>query len=314
MKNILITGAAGFIGSNLCEYYLKNNYTVVGLDNLSTGTAQNILLLQKKYPQLFQFIQIDVCNTWPKLTGEFEIVYHLASPASVKQYTRLSLETMAANSTGLKNALQFADDKKARLVFASTSEIYGSPIFSPQPETYWGNTNSFGERSCYNESKRFGESLIYSWNKKHNTNHGIVRIFNTYGPGMNPKEDDRVVISFLKQALKNQDITIFGNGLQTRSFCYIDDLILGLKLYADSKINYPINLGNDSEITILELAEMIRLLSKSQSQIILKTLPADDPPQRCPDLTRARTELNWAPRTSLSEGLEKFFTWLKPQA
>lgn len=310
MKSVLITGAAGFIGSNLCEFYLKKNVRVIGFDNFSTGSHENVSYLQKKYSANFKFIEIDVCNAWPNFDEEFDYIYHLASPASVKQYSKLSLETMWANSIGLKNALQFADNKKAQVIFTSTSEIYGSPLLSPQPETYWGNTNSFGERSCYNESKRFGESLIFSSNKKNKTTHKIARIFNAYGPGMN-LNDDRVVITFFKQALKNLDITIYGNGSQTRSFCYIDDIVTGLDLLARSTITSPVNIGNDLEISIFELAVLIQLSTKSQSRIMLMDLPVDDPPQRCPDLTKARNELNWSPTTNLNDGLNQFSHWLK---
>lgn len=309
MKSVLITGAAGFIGSHLCEHYLKQGYQVVGLDNFLTGSPQNIEQLKQKYNSDFFFIELDVSKPWPYIEGfhipNLKYVFHFASPASVKNYQKYALETMWVNSIGLSNAIQFADEHKARVIFASTSEIYGTPLSSPQKESHWGNVNSFGARSCYDEAKRFGEALVYSSNKTNHTLHGIVRIFNTYGPRMNP-EDDRVVNSFINLALESKNLVVFGDGQQTRSFCYIDDLINGISQYAASEISQPVNLGHDSEITILELAQLIISLTGSQSQVVLSELPEDDPPQRKPDLSLARTQLNYSPVVSLSEGLKKF--------
>lgn len=307
MKRVLITGAAGFIGSHLAEFYLKKNNLVTGIDNFSTGTKKNVERLSS-YSQ-FCFFQHDITQEWKDfdfLQQPFDLVFHLASPAAVNQYQVLSLETMWSNSVGLKHALEFATQKNARLIFSSTSEIYGSPSIHPQPENYWGEVNSFGERSCYDESKRFGETLIYSWNQRHKTQHGLVRIFNTYGPFMNP-HDGRVIIQFLRQALANQSLTIYGQGKQTRSFCYIDDLILGLVAYANSNLTSPVNLGNDNEITIRQLAETLIQLFNSKSKLAFMDLPQDDPPQRCPDLAVARQKLNYHPKISLEEGLQQLF-------
>lgn len=239
-----------------------------------------------------------------------DYLFHLASPAAVNQYQILNIETMWANSTGLKNALEFASQMKARLIFSSTSEIYGSPEMPTQNESYWGHVNSFGARSCYDESKRFGEALIYNWNQRYKTEHGLVRIFNTYGPGMNP-HDGRVIIQFMRQALQNRNLSVFGLGKQTRSFCYIDDLIRGLDLYANSQLTEPINLGNAEEIAILSLAKTIISITKSKSQIDHVPLPKDDPPLRQPDLTLARQKLNYSPEIKLEQGLNKLRDSLK---
>ncbi len=311
MKKILITGCAGFIGSHLAEFYLKKGDQVFGIDNFCTGTLENILLLQK-YPH-FHFKEIDVCQNWNSIHFKLEqnsFVFHLASPAAVNQYQALSLETLQANSVGLQQALQFADRYKARLVFSSTSEIYGSPQISPQPESYWGHVNSFGERSCYDESKRFGETLIYNWNKRFKTQHGLVRIFNTYGPRMN-LQDGRVLIQFLRQALDHQNLRVFGDGQQTRSFCYIEDLIQGLNLYANSNLIEPINLGHDEEIKILALAKLIIQLTNSRSSIQFEKLPADDPPQRRPEISLARQKLDYNPQIKLKTGIQKIVEALK---
>jgi nucleoside-diphosphate-sugar epimerase len=309
VKSVLVTGAAGFIGSHLCEYYLRHGYQVVGLDNYLTGSLDNIEYLQQHYKSDFFFIELDVSKPWPYIENfhiqNLKYVFHFASAASVKNYQKYALETMWVNSTGLSNAIRFADDHKARLIFASTSEVYGTPLSSPQKESDWGNVNSFGARSCYDESKRFGEALIYTSNKAHDTSHGVLRIFNTYGPRMNP-DDDRVVNSFISLAKATQDLVVYGNGKQTRSFCFIDDLINGISLYANSELNQPVNLGNDSEISILELAELVIKMTESHSKIVFKPLPKDDPPQRRPDLSIARTLLGYAPSVSLSDGLKKF--------
>ncbi len=312
MKSVLVTGAAGFLGSHLCEYYLKLGYTVIGVDNFCTGLRSNIEVLQKSYPT-FQFLEKDVTLDWTDLPAakNLEFVFHFASPASPPHYQKLALETLWVNSIGLKNALQFADQNFARVVFASTREVYGDPELSPQPESSWGNVNSFGERSCYDEAKRFGEALIYSHNKLRNTKHGLVRIFNTYGPRMNPN-DGRVVINFILQALQNSDLTIYGDGKQTRSFCYVSDLINGISAYAASNLTEPMNLGNDKEFTVLELAEIILKNIPSKSRLTFKDLPVDDPKKRRPDLAMAKLHLSgWAPTVNLQEGVSKMAEWVK---
>lgn len=311
MTNIIVTGSAGFIGSNLCEYLLKKNYSVTGIDNYLTGQKRNTNFLLS-LSQNFTFHELDVSNPWPHVelfSPHTHYIFHLASPASVKSFQRLPLQTLKSNSIGLMNALTLADSLNARLIFASTSEIYGSSTISPQNEAYWGNVNPYGERSSYDESKRFGESLIYSWNKINRTKHGIIRIFNTYGPRMHP-EDDRAPNAFITHALKNETLYVYGDGKQTRSFCYIDDLIEGIMNYAKSDICYPINLGNDIETPIIELAQIILNLTKSTADIVFKDLPSDDPPKRCPDLSLAKKNISYKPKTSLEEGLKKTVTWL----
>lgn len=314
MKSVLVTGAAGFLGSHLCENYLRLGYEVYGLDNFYTGLRSNIEELKSRYPE-FQFIEKDVSTEWTSLPeiSNLQYVFHFASPASPPHYQKLALETLWVNTIGLNNAIQFADKHKARIVFASTSEVYGDPEFSPQPESYWGYVNSFGERSCYDEAKRFGEALIFSHNKMKGTRHGLVRIFNTYGPRMNPN-DGRVVINFILQALQNKDLTVYGDGKQTRSFCYVDDLIKGISQYAESGITFPVNLGNDTEFTMLELAEVVLKAIPSNSKLSFKNLPSDDPKKRRPDLTLAKKHLGgWNPEVPLKKGVELMAEWLKLQ-
>ncbi|MGZ3690423.1 MAG: NAD-dependent epimerase/dehydratase family protein, partial [Pseudobdellovibrio sp.] len=305
---------AGFLGSHLSEYYLKNDFTVYGLDNFCTGSESNIDYLKKLSPH-FHFFEKDVSEHWfdlPRME-DLRYVFHFASPASPPHYQKLALETLWVNTTGLNHALHFADYHKARVVFASTSEIYGDPEFSPQPESYWGNVNSFGERSCYDEAKRFGEALIFSHNKKFMTHHGLVRIFNTYGPRMNPN-DGRVVINFILQALQNVDLTVYGDGLQTRSFCYVDDLISGISKYADAELTFPVNIGNDREFNMLELADVVLKAVPSKSQLLFKDLPSDDPKKRRPDLSLAKKHLaGWQPSIALEDGVKRMADWLKAE-
>ncbi len=310
-KNALVTGAAGFLGYHLCSRLLKEGYTVFGVDDICTGLDSNAEDLKKKG---VQFFKADVSNDWSQwnrsLPPSFDLVFHFASPASPPLYQKMQLKTLAVNSLGLYRALEFATAHNARLVFASTSEIYGSPQVSPQPESYWGNTNSFGARSCYDEAKRFGESLIYSYNQEKNTRHGLVRIFNTYGPNMNPN-DGRVIINFLVQLKEGKALTVHGDGKQTRSFCYVDDLIEGIYRYAlKTDLAYPINLGNDKEFTILALAHEIQKLSPKKIEIEFVDRPVDDPPLRNPDLSLAKGILNWSPKVPLLEGLKKLLATL----
>ena len=315
MKNaVIVTGAAGFIGFHLAKSYLDQGFIVIGIDNYLTGSTENIAALQKQYAEKFKFFRHDVCEPWLFL-NEIKnlnpaLVFHFASPAAVNHYQQFSLETMLVNSTGLQRALAAADILQSRLIFASTSEIYGSATVSPQSENYWGNVNSFGERSCYDEAKRFGEALIFTHNKKFKTRHGLVRIFNTYGPRMSPT-DGRVVINFILQALKNETITIYGDGNQTRCFCYIDDLIRAILLYANSPIVAPLNIGNNHEITILELAKIVIQKLSSKSTLSFLPIPADDPKQRKPDLTKALELLNYKPHVSLEDGVLKMADWLR---
>ena len=316
MKTIVISGAAGFIGSHLSESFLRKNDHVIGLDNFATGQKSNIDVLRNVGLNNFTFIEQDVCNSWNDLippssqSTKIKYVFHLASPAAVNQYQQLSLETLWANSLGLKNALEFSDKFQARLIFASTSEIYGSPLSSPQKESDWGYVNSFGPRSCYDEAKRFAEALIFEHNRKYKTQHGLVRIFNTYGPRMNP-DDGRVVTHMIRKALREEDLVIYGDGLQTRSFCFIDDLITGLELYADSDATQPINLGNDKEIKINELAQLILKLTGSNSKIKHTEALSDDPLQRKPDLSKAYSVIRYQPKIDIELGLKKMIEYLK---
>lgn len=312
MNSVIVTGAAGFLGSHLCEYYLNAGYKVFGLDNFSTGLKSNITHLNS-LKQDFHFFEIDVCQDWTFLENHVQnlkYVFHFASPASPPLYQRLAIETLWVNSIGLERALKFADLYKARTVFASTSEVYGDPTVSPQPESYWGNVNSFGERSCYDEAKRFGEALIFSHNKRHNTQHGLIRFFNSYGPRMNP-DDGRVVINFIKQALANDPLTVYGDGTQTRSFCYVEDTIAGIAKYTENNITFPVNIGNDKEFTIKELATVVQKITKTSASISFEPLPSDDPKRRRPDLTKAKSLLSpWEPKISLETGVQKMVEWL----
>lgn len=318
---VLITGGGGFLGSHLAEYFIEQKLPVICVDNFYTGTRDNRTYLEKKGKDLLTFIEADVSQPWTwarelssELKSKITHVFHFASPASPPLYQKLSIETMWANSIGLAEAMKFADEVGGRVIFASTSEVYGDPNVSPQPETYWGYVNSYGERSCYDEAKRFGEGLIFSHNKRHGTKHGLVRIFNTYGPRMNP-QDGRVVINFLVQALKGEPLTVYGDGKQTRSFCYVSDLVDGIVRYAETDLTEPVNIGNDKEFTILELAQEVQSLAATQGKKLeLKffELPADDPKQRRPDITKAKKLLApWQPRVPLREGLTKMLEWLK---
>lgn len=321
-SSVLITGGCGFLGSHLAEHYLNQNKLVVCVDNFSTNSRGNQKLLQSLVEKdRLHIVEADVVQDWTswvtKIPSHFlkhlSHVFHFASPASPPVYQRLSIETLHVNSIGLERALHFADSHKARLIFSSTSEVYGDALVHPQPETYWGNVNSFGERACYDESKRFGEALLYSHNQRHQTPHGLVRIFNTFGPRME-FEDGRVVINFLTQALRGNPLTIYGTGQQTRSFCFVSDLIEGIVKYAASNICTPMNLGNDKEYKIVELAEcVLKLFPEKQLQLEFLPLPVNDPKQRRPDLTRAFKELHWQPTISLEQGLKQMLAWVKAE-
>ncbi len=301
---VLVTGAAGFLGSHLCDRLLRDGATVTGIDDLCTGRHQNIAHLAGE--RNFTFIEHDIVKPFE---GRFDQIYNLACPASPPQYQRLALKTLQTCFNGVDNLLALAKRTGARFFQASTSEIYGDPDIHPQTEDYRGNVNSFGPRSCYDEGKRVAESLCYEYHAKHDVEVRIARIFNTYGPRMDA-EDGRVVSNFIVQALRGEDLTLFGDGEQTRSFCYVDDLIDGfIRLMAsDGRVTGPVNLGNQEEFTIRELASQVLALTKSRSKLVTVPLPADDPRKRQPDITRARNWLGWSPRIPLTDGLPRTIT------
>lgn len=301
MKTVLITGGAGFIGSHLCDFLLEKGFRVICMDNLITGNKNNIKHLEGN--KNFKFINHNV-SEHITIEEDLDFVLHFASPASPIDYQKIPIQTLKAGSLGTHNTLGLALAKKAKYMLASTSEVYGDPLVKPQSETYWGNVNPIGVRGCYDEAKRFAEALTMAYHRIHKLNTQIARIFNTYGPRMR-KNDGRAVPNFINQALKNKPITVYGDGKQTRSFCYILDLIEGIFSLTNSNINEPVNLGNPNEITILELAEIIKKLAKSKSKIIFKELPEDDPKVRCPDINKAKKEFKWEPKISLEEGLIK---------
>ena len=306
MKNILVTGGAGFIGSHLCDKLLEQGNHIICLDNFFTGSRKNIEhLLDNKE---FELIRHDVIEP---IILEVDQIYNLACPASPVHYQHNAIKTIKTNVLGVINMLDLADETEARILQASTSEVYGDPIVHPQREDYWGNVNPIGLRSCYDEGKRVAEALMMDYHRQYNVDIRIIRIFNTYGPRM-AQNDGRVVSNFIIQALKNDDITIYGDGSQTRSFCYVDDLVRGMiSLMNTEDFMGPVNVGNDGEYTILELAKMIIELSGSKSKIIFKPLPSDDPTQRRPDLTLAKEKLNYAPVVHVKDGLIKTIEYFK---
>ena len=301
---VLITGVAGFIGSNLAKSHLNKGDQVYGVDNFSTGQKRNLAILNG-----LEFINESVSQSINLLPEAVDIVYHFASPASPEKYIAQPLNTMEVNTTGTLNLLEYAASKEARFVFASTSEIYGDPLVSPQQETYWGNVNPIGPRSVYDEAKRFGETIVAHFQREKIANAGVVRIFNTYGPNMDPY-DGRVVSNFIRQALKGEPLTIYGTGEQTRSFCYIDDLVRGIMAMGMSSHPGPINLGNPEERTLLNLAELVLEITKSSSTLEFLELPEDDPKRRCPDITKAKTVLGWEPAVDISTGISKTAHWI----
>jgi len=304
---IIVSGAAGFIGSHMCDRLLAEGHTVVALDNFLTGSKQNLAHLSRN--SAFQFVEHDV--TQPVvLDGTIGAVLHMASPASPKDYLEHPIETLDVGSAGTRNMLELARAHQARFLVTSTSETYGDPDVHPQVETYWGNVNPVGPRSCYDESKRFAEALTMAYHRVHNVRTNIARIFNTYGPRMK-LNDGRVVPAFLDQALRGEPITVFGDGLQTRSFCYVSDLVDGLYRLMQSDERYPVNLGNPHEMTILEFVECIRRLTGSKSGLVHQPLPEDDPKQRKPDITKAKRLLGWEPRVSLEEGLRETIEYFR---
>jgi UDP-glucuronate decarboxylase len=299
MKNILVTGGAGFVGSNLCKYLLDKGDNVICLDNFFTGNKKNIDELLDNHN--FELLRHDITD---KIHLEIDQVYNLACPASPPAYQDTPIETMLTSTVGVVNMLNLANDHKARILQASTSEIYGDPIEHPQKESYWGHVNPIGLRSCYDEGKRAAECLFMDYHREKNVDIRIIRIFNTYGPNMDP-QDGRVVSNFIMQALRNNPITIYGDGTQTRSFQYITDLIDGMyKMMNQDTFIGPVNIGNPNEFTIKELAEKVIQLTNSQSKIIYKNLPSDDPKQRQPDITLAKEKLGWSPKVQLEEGLK----------
>lgn len=306
----LVSGAAGFIGSHLCERLLADGHSVLGLDNLITGSRRN--LAHRASHSRFRFMQHDVTQPL-ELAGRFDHVWHLASLASPKEYLAHPIETLESGSTGTRNMLEIARRDGARFLVTSTSECYGDPLQHPQVETYWGNVNPVGVRSCYDESKRYAEAMTMAYHRYYGVRTNIARIFNTYGPRMALK-DGRVVPAFLDQALQGQPLTIFGDGTQTRSFCYVSDMVDGLVRLASSEERLPVNLGNPVELTILEFAERIRRLMDAELPIVFEPLPQDDPQKRRPDITKAKRLLGWEPKVNLEDGLRETVEYFKALA
>jgi dTDP-glucose 4,6-dehydratase len=304
---VVVTGGAGFLGSHLCDALLARGDRVVVADNFVTGRPGNIAHLAAH--DGFTLVEGDV-SVALAVTGGVDAVAHLASPASPPGYLRLPLETLAVGSRGTENALRLAQENGARFVLASTSEVYGDPAVHPQPEDYWGNVNPIGPRSVYDESKRFAEALATAYRGTRGINAGIIRIFNTYGPRMSA-DDGRIVTNFITQALNGDPLTIYGNGTQTRSFCYVDDLIRGIVAMIDSAEPGPVNLGNPQEFTVTDVARLVLRLTGSASVIEYRPLPVDDPARRCPVITRAREALGWAPVIPLDEGLRRTAEWFR---
>ncbi|WP_330252131.1 SDR family oxidoreductase [Nocardia sp. NBC_00565] len=304
---VLVTGGAGFIGSHLCALLLDRGDQVICVDDLSTGNKSNIEYLAEN--PAFEFYEADV-SAGLEIEGTVSAVAHLASPASPPDYHRLPLETLAVGSRGTEHALRLAHRHGARFVLASTSEIYGDPLMHPQREEYWGNVNPIGPRSVYDEAKRFAEALTAAYRRTLGVDTGVIRIFNTYGPRMRP-HDGRVVTSFITQALNGDPLTIYGDGSQTRSFCYVDDLIRGIVAMIDSPEPGPVNLGNPNERTVAELAELVLAVTGAHSPIEFHPLPTDDPTRRRPDITKARRTLGWSPRVDIEDGVGRTVEWFR---
>jgi dTDP-glucose 4,6-dehydratase len=307
MKRILITGAAGFLGSHLCDRFIKEGYHVIGMDNLITGDMKNIEHLMKL--KNFEFYHHDV-SKYVHIPGDLDYILHFASPASPIDYLKIPIQTLKVSSLGSHNLLGLARAKKARILVASTSEVYGDPLIHPQTEEYWGNVNPVGPRGVYDEAKRFMEAITMAYHTYHGVETRIIRIFNTYGPRMR-LNDGRVLPAFIGQALRGEDLTMFGDGSQTRSFCYVDDLVEGIYRLLMSDYVQPMNIGNPSEITIKEFGEEIIKLTGTTQKLISKPLPQDDPKQRKPDITKAREILGWEPKVSRQEGLKITYEYFK---
>jgi dTDP-glucose 4,6-dehydratase len=301
---VLITGVAGFIGSHLALAHLKEGDQVTGLDNFSTGMARNMGSLDK-----LEFIDSGLLQSRKLLPKSPDIIYHLASPASPEKYMAQPINTMEVNTVGTGMLLEYSLEVGARVIFASTSEVYGDPLENPQKEDYWGNVNPIGPRSVYDEAKRFGETFVSHFQREYSANAGIIRIFNTYGPNMDPY-DGRVVSNFIRQALLGDPLTIYGTGNQTRSFCYVDDMVDGIRKMGKSDINGPINLGNPQDRTLLDLARIILEVTGSKSKLEFMELPEDDPKQRQPDITKARALLGWEPLVDIETGIQKTANWI----
>ena len=307
MKKVLITGAAGFLGSHLCDRFIKEGFYVIGMDNFITGDQKNISHLSNN-PN-FKFVNHDVTE-FITIEGNLDYILHFASPASPIDYLKIPIQTLKVGSLGTHNLLGLAKAKNARILIASTSEVYGDPLVHPQKEDYYGNVNTIGPRGVYDEAKRFQESITMAYHRFHGLETRIVRIFNTYGPRMR-LNDGRVIPAFMGQALRGENLTVFGNGMQTRSFCYVDDQIEGIFRLLFSDYSYPVNIGNPNEITIMDFAEEIIKLTETNQKIIYKELPTDDPLQRQPDIDLAKNVLGWSPLVEREEGMKKTFEYFK---
>jgi dTDP-glucose 4,6-dehydratase len=301
MATCLVTGGSGFLGSHLCDHLIKKGYRVICVDNLETGNLNNIAHLGDG--DQFRFIQADITQHYT-VDEPLDFVYHMASPASPIDYARLPLHTLKVGAYGTHNTLGLAKAKRARFLLASTSEVYGDPEVHPQREDYWGNVNPIGPRGVYDEAKRYAEAMTMAYLRQQGVDTAIVRIFNTYGPRMRP-HDGRAIPTFLRQALSEKPVTVFGDGSQTRSFCYVDDLVRGLILLTESGVHEPVNIGNPNEMSLLEMAKTVIELTESRSEIVFEALPVDDPKVRQPDISRAKDLLGWEPEIGLREGLEK---------
>jgi dTDP-glucose 4,6-dehydratase len=305
-KRILVTGTAGFLGSHLTDRLLGEGYSVVGVDNLCTGNLENIAHLT--HEPRFQFEELDICQ--PFDLGAVDYVFNFASPASPPEYLRLAIETLRVGSAGVENTLEIAARYGAGHLHASTSECYGDPLEHPQTESYWGHVNPVGPRSVYDEAKRYAEALVMAYHRSRGVNTHLVRIFNTYGPRLHP-DDGRVISNFMMQALRGESITIYGDGGQTRSFCYVSDLIEGILRLSRSDEHMPVNIGNPGEFTILECAQAVLEVTGAKSELRFEDLPEDDPTRRCPDITKARQLLGWEPKIQLKEGLQKSLAFFR---
>ncbi|MFN2616763.1 MAG: UDP-glucuronic acid decarboxylase family protein [Thermoleophilaceae bacterium] len=301
MPTSLVTGGAGFLGSHLCDYLLSRGHRVICVDNLETGSLENIRHVQNGAD--FRFEMLDITNHYV-IDEPVDFIYHMASPASPIDYARLPLHTLKVGAYGSHNTLGLAKAKRARFLLASTSEVYGDPAVHPQPETYWGNVNPIGPRGVYDEAKRYAEALTMAYLRQQGVDTCIARIFNTYGPRMRPN-DGRAIPTFLRQALTDKPVTVFGDGSQTRSFCFVDDLVRGLVTLNESEVHEPVNIGNPDELALVDMAKLVIELTESRSDLVFEALPIDDPQVRQPDITRARDLLGWEPEVALRDGLAK---------